>query len=183
MKSKASAGFTLIELMVAVAVLAVLLGVALPGMAGYNERNRLKSVAEGLVSDLALARTEAIMRGPGSTFNLSFTTDGASQWCYGLTTNASCDCTVADPTDANACVVNSSGEDVLRVVDSANFQSDVQMTAVTFTGNKVNFNSTRGMADAGQVSFDAAGKQIDVEVTALGSIRICSSSDLGYSGC
>ena len=63
--------------MVAITIVAILLGVGLPGMAGFAERNRLKSAAEGLVSDLNLGRTEAIMRGPGSTFNVSFTTDGA----------------------------------------------------------------------------------------------------------
>lgn len=57
------AGFTLIELMVTVAMLAVLAALATPSFRELIEAQRLRDTAFGLVSDLTLARSEAIKRG------------------------------------------------------------------------------------------------------------------------
>ena len=58
-----SNGFTLIELMVAIAILAVLLGVAAPGLSQFLVNNRLTSQINELVSDISQARNEAGSRG------------------------------------------------------------------------------------------------------------------------
>lgn len=60
---KRSRGFSLIELMVAMIVLALLLGVAVPGMQDIIRRNRISSEVNRVVSDLLLARNSAITRG------------------------------------------------------------------------------------------------------------------------
>lgn len=57
------AGFTLIELMVTVAMMAVLAALATPSFRELIEAQRLRDTAFGLVSDLTLARSEAIKRG------------------------------------------------------------------------------------------------------------------------
>ena len=56
-------GFTVIELMTVVAVMAILLAVAAPGMQGLLAAQRMRSAAFDMVSDLTLARSEAIKRG------------------------------------------------------------------------------------------------------------------------
>lgn len=58
-----SAGFTLIELTVTVAVLGVLLSVAAPSFRDLQAAQRVRSAANSLVSDLVLARSEALKRG------------------------------------------------------------------------------------------------------------------------
>lgn len=55
-------GFTLIELMVTVAVVAILVGVAVPSFQGAVNGNRLASSANELVASLQTARMEAIRR-------------------------------------------------------------------------------------------------------------------------
>ena len=62
-----TAGFTLVELMVVVAVLGVLAVVAAPGMQGLIRGYRLSSAAGELNSTLQLARSEAIRRNAAVT--------------------------------------------------------------------------------------------------------------------
>jgi type IV fimbrial biogenesis protein FimT len=56
-------GFTLVEMMVAVAVLSILSVVALPSLTAFSARNRLQALSSDFVSSLVLARTEAARAG------------------------------------------------------------------------------------------------------------------------
>ena len=58
----ASRGFTLIELMVTLAVMAIVLGLAVPGFQSVVNGNRLSAAANELVASLQTARMEAIRR-------------------------------------------------------------------------------------------------------------------------
>ena len=56
-------GFTLVELMVTLVVLAILLAVAAPNLATFVNNSRLRATQGELVSALTLARSEATKRG------------------------------------------------------------------------------------------------------------------------
>lgn len=56
-------GFTLIELIVTVAVLAILLFVAVPNFSGFVSDSRVEATKNKLISSVAHARSEAITRG------------------------------------------------------------------------------------------------------------------------
>ena len=60
MNNTVQSGFTLIELMVTIAVLAVLLGLALPSFQGSLRSNRVATATNDMLASLALARSEAI---------------------------------------------------------------------------------------------------------------------------
>jgi type IV fimbrial biogenesis protein FimT len=58
-----NSGFTVIELMVAVALLAVLLGIAAPSIRDVTMNARMTGQTNDLMTDLAIARSEAVKRG------------------------------------------------------------------------------------------------------------------------
>jgi type IV fimbrial biogenesis protein FimT len=58
----ARAGFTLIEMMVAISVVAILIGVAAPGLRDFMLNVRLTGYANDLLTTLMLARSEATKR-------------------------------------------------------------------------------------------------------------------------
>ena len=64
-----SSGFTLIELMVTIAVLAVIVGIAAPNISTQLANQRVKSTAATLANALKEAKAESIIRRQNLTFN------------------------------------------------------------------------------------------------------------------
>lgn len=69
-----SAGFTLIELMVTIAVMAIIAGIAAPNISTQLANQRVKSTAATLANALKEAKVESIIRRQGIT--LSYDNDG-----------------------------------------------------------------------------------------------------------
>lgn len=90
---KHQAGFTLVELMITLAVLAILLGLAMPAVNDFAIKQRVSSQASDVMLSLAFARSEAVKRNQDirvipRTGTASGWSDG---WCVGPTTMSSCD--------------------------------------------------------------------------------------------
>jgi len=160
MKRKAN-GLTLMELMVTVAILAILVALAMPSFNTFVAKGRLSGAAEALAQELQLAKSEALRRNASVT--ISFSTVG--DWCYGSVESATaCDCTDQDPPCS------------LRRVDSTAY-SGVTMDATSFTGNATTFSARLGMASPGWVNLthpDAG--TLRVSLGAAGQVSICSTS-------
>ena len=62
-----SAGFTLLELMIALAVLGIVVGIAVPAFTDIIRQNRLAAQSNELLGASALARSEAVKRGSAVT--------------------------------------------------------------------------------------------------------------------
>jgi len=98
-RSRLVRGFTLIELMVTISVLAVLAAVALPNFNDLIQRWRIMQAAELLQSTLYLARSEAMKRGGNVIVERKQSCPGAnsaSDWncgwqvCHSTDTKAGC---------------------------------------------------------------------------------------------
>jgi type IV fimbrial biogenesis protein FimT len=74
-------GFTLVELLITVAVASVLLGVAAPSFQTAMRTNRIAALTNDLVASLQLARSEAVMRGARVTLCTSQSVTSATPAC------------------------------------------------------------------------------------------------------
>jgi type IV fimbrial biogenesis protein FimT len=161
-------GFTLVEMMTTIAVAAILVAMAVPSFAGLAERNRLRNVAERLRSDVNLARTEALRRDRNVTLSFTRSGDGTT-WCYGLTTAANCDCTVAS--GAGACELDPGVS--TRVLGSET--RGVVSSAVPFGDGNLSFTAARSTLLAGSARFQSpSGLEARVVVLNSGRVRLCS---------
>lgn len=79
MNSRAESGFSLIELMVVVAVVGVLAGIALPSFKSLIQSQQVKAASFELFSSFSFARSEAIKRNA----NVTVTPEQASDWGLG----------------------------------------------------------------------------------------------------
>jgi len=159
--SKREHGFTLLELMTAVAVAAVLLAVGVPQLRDLTIQQRITGATQDLHVDLASARNEAVTRATSVTVcvssdMLTCTNDG---WGNGRLTFI----------DANANGVIDAGELVVR--QSLPLATGLTTTAAPAAGF-VTFNSrgqtaalTIGICDSGYV-----GRNIDIKTTGHASV-------------
>ncbi len=94
---KQQSGFTLVELMITLAILAILLGLAMPAVNDFAIKQRVSSQANEMMLSLAFARSEAVklsqdVRVIPRTGTASGWSDG---WCVGPA-NIGNDCNHAD---------------------------------------------------------------------------------------
>lgn len=98
---RGSAGFTIIELMVTVAVVVILVSLAAPGFRQMIENQRLKAIHQQAVTDLQFARSEAVRLGIPVHFR-AMSASGPNPACYVIFSDTSlvtpystaCDCTL-----------------------------------------------------------------------------------------
>lgn len=139
-----SAGFTLVEMMAVVSIMAIMLAFAVPGMRDLLEAQRLRSVTFDLVADLTLARNEALKRGAGVTVAPLGDGDWSGGWRVSLDADGSVlrertpgggDLTVSDAPAAIAYDRNGrlvGGDGVIRVeLDSASLSHEGQKRCVS----------------------------------------------------
>lgn len=80
-------GFTLVEMMVGLAIMALLLGIGLPQFSAWISNARIRTVAESVLSGLQIARAEAVSRNA----IVEFTLTGGTGWRVGCrVVTASC---------------------------------------------------------------------------------------------
>ena len=86
-------GFTLIEILIVMAIMGIVMMFALPKAGNLNDRNQMRSAKDGIAARLAAARSAAIATGRTATFyvqgdSMRFTTGvGAAEANKGTTIN------------------------------------------------------------------------------------------------
>ena len=172
-------GFTLIELMIGVAVLAILVAVAVPSFQDLVERRRVTAAAESVLSAMQFARSETIKQ--NTQVDVVFGNTGGAGWCYGLDDDLGTNCNCAT-TPANCTVAGET-----RVVSNtgANEPFPGVVLDTNFTGDRTGFTTPRGAAtQAGTVQMTGAGGEtLSVVASLMGRVRACSNTFAGYPDC
>ena len=145
------AGFTLLELVITVAVLAIVLAIAVPSFQGITNRNRLTAITNEVVAAMQLTRMEAIRR--NERVVMCPTTDGST-------------CNGANWTRIVVREADAAGE-VIREFQFRGQGLSVQGSANVAVGNQISFGST-GFARAGTNVANTAGA-LRVCTTVLGN--------------
>jgi type IV fimbrial biogenesis protein FimT len=138
-------GFTLVELVVAIAVFAILLLLGMPAYTAWMQNSQIRVSAEGILNGLQTARAEAVRRNQPILFQLSGTGAG---WSVAL---------------------NSDGT-VLQIRPDFEGNKTAVVTPTPSSASEVTFG-TLGQVIANSDSGQPTMTQIDVTSSALASAR------------
>jgi type IV fimbrial biogenesis protein FimT len=160
-------GITLIECVIAIAIVAALMGIALPPFGEAMARARLRAAAQDLALDLGNARLESVRSGAGL---VHVTLRPGSPWCWAVGSLRDVDCH------------NPPAGSTLHVARAEDY-AGVTMTQ----GISASFDGRDTLAAAGLAAEFALpqGQQLRVQVTPLGRASICSpqGSSLDFPRC
>lgn len=149
-----SLGFTLIELMVTIAIAAILLGIAIPNFSEVIANNRMTAVTNEAVTALNFARSEAVKRGVRITICKSSNASSCAAsgtWSQGW---------IIFTDQNNNAAYNSSTETLLKVHET--FQGQISMTGNTNVANYISF-------------IGSGQSQLTTNALQAGTIKICDA--------
>lgn len=139
-------GFTLLELVITVAVLAIALGIAIPSFQGITNRNRLTSVANEVVAAMQLTRMEAIRRNQRVV--------------------------MCPSTNGTTC----SGADWMRMIVREADAGGVVVREFRFNGQGLAIKSSSNVDDNNQIAFTSSGfARVGGTTNASGGLSVCSA--------
>jgi type IV fimbrial biogenesis protein FimT len=167
-RNRRTGGFTLIELIVTITIAAILLGLAVPGMQGFVENNRIKLTVGQLADSLNYARSEATkLRFPVTVCPRSTDSScaGGGAWAGGWL--------VFSDDDGNGVIDGTNA--VLRVVDS--LPNHVTLETSGFATSYAQYSSTGELNVSGrfkicnnQTGYENISRAIDVSATGRANV-------------
>jgi type IV fimbrial biogenesis protein FimT len=177
MKTKTTQrGLSLIEVMVVLAVTAVLAGTAAPSLADFVGSRRLDGAAAQLATDIQFVRGDAVARNQPVRLSLFNSADGS---CYVVHTGnaAQCSCAAAGPATCSGGAL-----EIKTVQLAAREHVAIEATALSLL-----FDPLHGTASptATLRVVGAHGRAIHHVVNVMGRVRSCSPLNAmpGYAAC
>lgn len=164
-------GFTLLELIVSLAVAAILLGIAIPSYRSVVQRNSVTAQVNDLVGDLNYARSEAVTRGQtvfvcSSGDHLHCADTG--NWSQGWVIYAADDPSAADPTPT--------ASNRIRVHEPT--QKTLKLTTTVKAPLSFDANGFAGSGRTFEASANGTSKTTRITIAATGRIETAPSQTL-----
>ena len=176
-------GFTLIELMVTLAVLAIILTMAIPSFNEFRQRSALRGASDQFISFWANSRMEALKN--NSLVKVSMSTSG-NNFCLGAATTidpadtAKCDCFETVTTDTDYCAIGRYPADQaewkrIRFLDDSDLTIGASDNGVVIIDPKRGGLSNTGMAGYWQIASPTGGVdyRLRVNVDLFGRAVAC----------
>jgi type IV fimbrial biogenesis protein FimT len=161
---KPQRGLTLIELVMVIAITAVLVSLALPSLGARLDRQRVVSAAETLAADWNEARHEAARSGRA----MHLVVQAGSSWCWAVARNPGCPCGQAQACELRA---GTPGQ---------------HPGIALLEGGPLALNAQGRPEAAGSFTLQSQrGLRLRVDVQALGRAHVCSVGGAlpGYTAC
>lgn len=180
-------GFSLVELMLAVAVLALIIGLGFPSVAEFVRNTQTRALAESLQNGLQKARAEALKRNRTVTFwlvtpavgtpdNTCTLSAASGSWVVSLDSPAN-KCDVAPSATVDPRIVELSGNKASNITVAAADTGGNAVSSVTFNGFGLPVNV--GTAPIGRININhqqSGARLLRVEISAGGGVRMCDRS-------
>ncbi|MBY6188055.1 prepilin-type N-terminal cleavage/methylation domain-containing protein [Marinobacter hydrocarbonoclasticus] len=166
---RGQSGLTLLELMITVAVIAILVSVAVPSYQDISRSLTVRGAAFQLFETVHLGRSEALKRN-SEDVALKFLTPGTGDWCIRLTDAPDSCSSCAYEGQANKCDID--GEGIVRGVDGAHFPN----VSLSSTYTTLNLSQRRNTLASGNVRFELGTKTACLVTSSLGRARLCTPS-------
>jgi type IV fimbrial biogenesis protein FimT len=168
-------GFTVIELLIVVAVIAIITSLALPSYRTIIEKRQVTSGAEKLGAFLSAVQMEAVKRSENIT--VSYSRTDADTWCIGIVTGlTACDCT-----DTSIATADCKIDDQVRIINDSDMMYSGIMSGMDGDGSFV-YDPARGLmvdlTDAMELELvsDNNSYALNVQLTATGRVKTCSDN-------
>lgn len=146
-------GFTIVELMVTLAVAAILMGFAIPAFNDFVRQRTMTSAANDFVLAVTFARSEAIRRGEPVSVQ-AYEDEDDNEWGLGY-------CVVVGGAGGDDCD-GADEDDVLRRFEPI--------------GDGFTFDATAGSARDGRLTFNGSG-MLTATPRAVSQIELCSTDE------
>jgi type IV fimbrial biogenesis protein FimT len=174
-------GFTLIELMTVVVLIAVLLSLAAPSFTSFRQNSEVRTVANDFLSAINLAKSEAIRS--GSTTYITPNSD--DDWTKGWKIYIDRDFTDSYNSTTDTLIISSqplpSSVSVQNTATAAFWDSSKSNRYVSFSGNGYPRRSGGAGFNGGQVVFKNDGASRTVVLSVTGRARVCKTGSTNCS--
>ncbi|RZI82175.1 MAG: prepilin-type N-terminal cleavage/methylation domain-containing protein [Rubrivivax sp.] len=176
---KVQRGFSMIEIVVTIAIMGILMATAAPGMGDWLRNTKVRNAAESIQSGLQQARAEAVRRNRPVSFSLVSTMDNTcalssanGSWVVSGDANPASHCGDAiSSTVAPKLVAKGAMSDGGSAVVAATNAAGTAATTVTFNG----FGMVSGASAIQRILVKSSDDayQRRVEITTGGVSRVC----------
>lgn len=156
-------GLTLVELVVTLAVTAIITSVAVPSANRFIDSRRIHAATEAIQAQVFYARTESTKR--SEPIYLSVDANDTETWAVGVSETTGC-----DPA-GNDCTLSFDGISDVRVVNSSAFPGVVLGADAS---GEVIFEPVRATVNATQIELRTDTYTTRVVLTAAGRLFTCS---------
>lgn len=161
---KQNAGFSLIELMVVVAIVGILAVLGLPSYNTWVQNSRIRNGAESILNGLQLARSEAVARNTIIDFVLTDTASGWTLGCLALNVSATCPAVI----QSRAASEGSGGTSA--TINNASVANTVRFSNL---GTLVNAGGAMTIDVDSTVLSASESRELTIQIGASGSVRMC----------
>lgn len=160
-------GTTLIELLVTLAVLAIIAGIGLPSYNAIVNKSKLVSLTQQLVEDLRVTKQLALTRNKKQYFSVNL---AMPERCWVISSQPVCPCSAS----TSSCALE-------------NYQINTDYSTISLNTNRdtLSFSPLSGTTNGASYTLSVGSDSVKVKVSTLGLIRACTEAggSILYADC